>query len=160
MAITCRVVVRSETPGGFHPDTFDHLLHAHILLPGLDPAFDHTLLDVAVDDRGDSAELLIGSEHRTAVQLQDGLRVVSMTPTARVRVFADDGRTVLAETRLPAPLQAGQEVALGDDHYHVDHVEWPHRLRSGALRRGDVDWQHVIVKAAPRPAAVPVPAAS
>ena len=174
--IVARVTVFPEIPpqpnggGGFVPGSFDHMLHLRVDLPGLDRAWEHTLIDATVaEDRG-SAELTVHSVPRAALTLDRSLRIVTWTPPAHVRAHDTDGN-VLAEGRFDAPLQPGQAVEVNGcpecgragGAYRVapaeDHELWPHRDRATGVCRGAIDWQHVRLVAEPQAPHHPTPAA-
>jgi hypothetical protein len=155
MTLTTRVTVYADGPGLFNPDSFDGLLRTRITLPGLDPTWQHTLLDVVVAEDGASAELVVESEPEVATAVE-GIRLVDGTPPAKVRVVDETGAR-LAETALPAPLIEGQEIELGGTHYRVVEIAWPNRHPdSRSCLRGDYDWQVATVVPAPRPPVTPV----
>lgn len=143
--------------GGFAPGSFADLIQHEIHLPGLDPGCTHTLVAATVaEDRG-SAELTVVSEPLAVMSLDRTLRVVNGTPPAHVRVTTSEG-VVLAESTYPAPLQQGQDVELGGSHYRVTSADWPGRHPETGACEGDIDWQHVVVTAQPRPPTAPTPA--
>lgn len=148
MPFTARITVYPDVPpdrgGGFLPTSFTDLLHMRIELPGLDPAWTHTLVGVEVADDRSSAELTVHSEPTTPLSLDRHLRIADPMPPARIKAFGRDG-TLLAHAHLPAPLQAGQLVTVGGRHYRVAaEPTWPHRdPDSGAVQGDTLDWQHV-----------------
>lgn len=149
-----RVTVRPDV-GRFQPTSFRELLQRRIELPGLDRVWNHTLVDVQVAPDGSSAELTVHSEPVHALSLDRGLRVVQGVPAAHVRVHDEAGQ-VLAETRLAAPLQPGQEVELGGVAHRVVGIPtWPGRHPDTGHCAGDLDWQHVTVRSSPRPVVAP-----
>ena len=130
--------------GRFQPNSFDHLLQTAVMAPGLDPGYEHRLIDVQVAKDGRSADVTV---HSTPVartrQLGRAFRVVNGTPTAKVRcVSHENPAEVLAELQLDAPLQPGQRVAFGEDEYLVVRDEWPHRDPDTGVCAGGFDWQH------------------
>jgi len=132
--------------GGFTPTSFDHLLHHDVHLPGLDTAWNHTLVDAHIAPDRASALLTVHSTPQVVTSLDRSLRIVTWQPAAYVRAHNQDG-DVLAEVRQDAPLQPGQLVELGDTTYRVapaeHHEMWPHRHPDTGVCRGDIDWQHV-----------------
>lgn len=144
--------------GTFPPGSFDHLLHKLVTMPGLEPTWDHTVIDAEIAPGGGSALLTIHSEPQVVLSLDRSLRIVGWEPPAHIRAHDRDGN-VLVETRAPAPLQPGQVVELGGDTYRVapaeDHELWPHRHPDTGVCRGDIDWQHVTLVPEPRPAHLP-----
>jgi hypothetical protein len=138
---------------GFLPTTFSDLLQRRITLDGLDPRYYHTLVAVAVADDGNSAALQIYTEPIDPLRLTRALRVHDGTPLAHVRVVTDDG-TVLSEGQYVAPLQHGQTVAVGQDHYVVTDIAWPHR-NGGDTAVGELDWQQATVVPTPSPTMLP-----
>jgi hypothetical protein len=161
MPFVARVEVYPDIPpesgGGFASTSFADLLHREIHLPGMDPAWHHTLIDVAVAGDRSSAELTIHSQPRVAMSLDRNLRVTSWQPAAYVRAHDQDGN-VLAEVKLSAPLRMGQTVEVRGDIYTVQGHEWPGRDPETGCCAGDIDWQHVTLKPDPQPAHVPVAA--
>lgn len=157
MSLTVRATVYPDTPGGFTPDSFTHLLQTRIHLPGLDPAWTHLLIDVSVADGGDEAVLTVVSDPISPLSLEQTLRVVNGTPPAHIRVHGPDG-TVLAEIRHPAPLHEGQEVEHVGAHYRVTSTEWPGRHPEFGYCQGGIDWQHVTVSEHPRAPVAPTAA--
>ena len=153
------IAVQPNGSGGFQPDSFAELLQREIHLPGLDPRYTHTLVDVVVAADRDSAELKVQSQPPATLSLDRSLRVVSGTPTAWVRVVDQVG-TTLAEGQFPAPLRPSQRVAVGDDQYLVQAVSWPGRDPQTGVCTGGIDWQVATVLAQPRPATIPVAAAA
>ncbi len=152
-----RITVFPDVPGGFSPDSFADLVQREIHLPGLDQAWTHTLVDVTVAaDRG-SAELTVHSEPLIALSLDRHVRVEQGVPAARVRVH-DQAGTVLAEAALAAPLRHGQEIVVNGVHHTVQSHEWPGRHPETGVCVGELDWQHVVVAAQPRPTVEPVAA--
>jgi hypothetical protein len=143
MPLTIRVMVTPDV-GSFQPDSFQELLQRHIVLPGLDPLWTHTLTAVDVAPSGTAAQLTLASTPPGVPQLVGGLRIVHGSPEACVRVFDQAGEQ-LAETRFPAPLQPGQEIAVGNVHYRVESESWPGRNPDTGVCSGDLDWQHVVV---------------
>lgn len=141
MAHTIKIILTPDKPYGFKPDSFDHLLQLEIQLPGLDTRYTHTLMSARVAGDGNAAELTVQSEPVAAMAVDQGIRFVNGTPTAKVRVVTDDGVSLLAETQLNAPLRPGQRIAIGEDEYQITADEWPHRDDTG-MCRGEVDWQH------------------
>jgi hypothetical protein len=152
------ISVQPDGSGGFQPDSFAELLQLEIRLPGLDPTYTHTLVDVAVAADRNSADLTVRSQAPAALSLDRSLRVVSGTPTAWVRVV-DQAGTTLAEGSYPAPLRPSQRVAVGADQYLVQTVTWPGRDPQTGMCTGDVDWQVATVIPQPQPATIPVAAA-
>lgn len=158
-----RITVYPDVPaqpdgrGGFTPSSFADLLQHEIHLPGLDPAWTHTLVAVAVAEDRSSAELAVVSEPLTALSLDRNVRIVNGTPAAHVRVVTVGG-VVLAESTYPAPLYISQEVEIGGTHYLVQSVDWPGRHPELGVCEGDIDWQHAVVVEQPRPAPLPTPA--
>jgi hypothetical protein len=150
---TGRFTVHAQRAGGFRPDTFHDLLQRHITMPGLDPHYQHTLLDVHIAADGGSAELVVSSEPHPAVSLDPAFRVVSSTPAARVKVRTPQGEELMSGP-VSAPLRTGQEVSIAGQHYRVLSHEWPHRNEHG-VAKGDFDWQHVVVAPEPRPQSIP-----
>lgn len=154
MSFEARITVRPDA-GRFQPTSFRELLQRRIELPGLDRVWDHTLIDVTVAPDGSSAELTVHSEPQHALSLDRNLRVVQGVPPAHVRVHDEQGQ-VITEARLAAPLQPGQEVELGGiAHRVVGMPSWPGRHPETGHCAGDVDWQHVTVRASPRPTVAP-----
>lgn len=149
MPYTLRVTAIPDA-GGFRPDTFDHVLQREIELPPLNPTYRHTLIAAEVADDGTSAQLVVRSDPPEATSLDGGLRLIDGTPPAWVRVV-DDAGTVLVEGAYPAPLRAGQDVAVGADHFTVADVSWPGRNPDTGVCSGDVDWQVAKVTPAGQP---------
>lgn len=154
MSLTVRATVYPDLPGGFNPDTFQHLLQTHIHLPGLDPTWTHLLIASKVSDDGDQAELTVMSEPISPLSLEHTLRIVNGTPPAHIRVHDQNG-TVLAEIQHSAPLHEGQEIAHAGTHWRVTSVEWPHRHPDTGVCEGDIDWQHATVTEHPRQPVTP-----
>lgn len=140
--------VLPEHGGGFRPGSFDHMLHLQIHQPGLDPGWEHTLVDALVADDGASANLTIHSQPHTGVTVDRVLRLVTWQPAAHVRAHDTDGN-VIAEARLDAPLQPGQLVEFDGRRHRVapaeHHELWPHRDTETGICRGERDWQHVVL---------------
>lgn len=154
MSFECRVTVFPDV-GRFQPASFRELLQRRVELPGLDRVWEHTLTGVTVAPDGSSAELTVHSEPVHALSLDRGLRVVQGVPAAHVRVHDESG-TVLAETRLAAPLQPGQQVELGGVVHHVVGMpSWPGRHPDTGVCAAGLDWQHVTVRPNPQPPHVP-----
>lgn len=130
--------------GPFLPTSFRDLLQKHILLPGLDPAWEHILVDVDVAADGSAALLAVSSTPPPATELTAPIRLVAGTPPAFIRVIDGQG-SLLAEGRYASPLQPNQEVAVGEVHYVVASVSWPNRNPDTGICRGEVDWQQVVV---------------
>jgi hypothetical protein len=156
MPLTIKVtVVPEQFP--FAPTSFQEMLQRSVKLPGLDPAWQHTLVHVDVAPDGLSAEVTVVSAPDVVPQMVEGLRVDYGSPTAHVRVF-DMAGTQLSEGRFPAPMQVGQKIAVGDTEYLVTGQDWPGRDPNSGVCAGDVDWQHVVVGAPiVPPPLVPVP---
>lgn len=165
MPLIIRVDVFPEVPpqvgGGFQPGSFDHLMHLEIHQPGLDPTWEHTLVDATVAADGGSAQLTVHSQPRVGVSLDRTLRVVTWQPAAHVRAHDPTGQQV-AYTKLDAPLRPGQVVELGGRPYRVapaeHHELWPHRDPETGMCRGDIDYQHVTLHPEPPPDHTPSPA--
>jgi hypothetical protein len=153
--LTVRVTVRPGIPGGFTPTSFRDLLQLPIRHPGLDPLYTQTLIDVSVGPQGNAAELTIQLEPPDALPVDTALRVLSGTPDARVRCVTRDG-TELHLGRHPAPLQAGQAVAVGDQDYLVAEVSWPDRDPATGVATGTVDQQLAVLIPTPASALLPV----
>lgn len=154
MAVVQKLVVRPDV-GTFPPGSFDHMLHLQVHMPGLEPAWDHTLVDAQIASDGSHALLTIHSAPQQVMSLDRSLRIVTWQPAAYVRAHNKKGE-VLCETRLDAPLQPGQIVELGGRTWRVapaeHHQLWPHRDRDTGVCRGDIDWQHVtLVEETPPP---------
>ena len=130
--------------GPFLPTSFRDLLQKQILLPGLDPSWEHILVEVDVAADGSAALLAVSSTPPPATELTSPIRLVAGTPAAFIRVINRQG-SVLAEGRYACPLQPNQEVAVGEVHYVVASVSWPNRDPDTGACRGEVDWQHVVV---------------
>ncbi|WP_447010003.1 hypothetical protein [Saccharothrix hoggarensis] len=143
--------------GTFLPTSFSELLQRAIVLPGLDPSWEHTLIDIAVAEDGGSAELTMSSSPPEVPGMVGGLRLTHGSPTAAIRVY-DGAGVLLSEGRYPAPLREGQEIAVGDVHYRVVSTAWPGRDPATGACLGAVDWQHVVV-GDPLPATSGEPAA-
>jgi hypothetical protein len=156
VSFQARITVYPDVEGGFTPAAFVDLLQHHIALPGLDPAWAHTLIDVQVAGDGGSAELTVHSQRPDAPSLDRSLRVLTGTPPARVRAITSDGE-VLAESTYPAPLYQGQEVEIGGQHYLVESVDHPDRDPVSGCVVGGLDWQVAVVRLEARPAVVPGP---
>lgn len=152
-----RVQVFPDIPNGFTPTSLADLLHREIHLPGLDPAWTHTLVDVAVATDGGSAELTVHSQPRAPLSLDHHLRVTSWQPAAHIRAHDQDGNQ-LAEVKLDAPLRKGQLVELGGTTYKVMDHSWPGRDPVSGCCTGTIDWQHAVLRPQPQPAHVPVAA--
>lgn len=144
-----------ENGGGYRPDSFVHLMHTEVHMPGLDTTWQHTLVDAQVSPDGAHADLTLHSAPDTVVSLDRALRIVTWQPAAYVRAHDTDG-TVIAETKLDAPLQPGQPVEVGGRAYRVapaaDHELWPHRHPDTGICRGSIDWQHVTLVPEPQAA--------
>lgn len=148
--LTVRVTVIPEIPpehgGGFRPGSFDHLLHLEVHQPGLDPSWEHTLVDAHIVPGGATADLTLHSQPRPGLSLDRNLRIVTWQPAAHIRAHDVDGN-VVAETKLDAPLQPGQLVEVAGKPHRVapaeDHELWPHRHPDTGICRGDLDVQHV-----------------
>lgn len=154
MSFTARVTVAPDIEGGFQPGTFADLLQTHVHLPGLDPAWTHTLVGVDVAADGNSAELTVLSAPIAPMSLDRSMRLVNGCPPANVRAL-DEAGTVLAEATHAAPMQVGQVVDIAGTHWRVTAEEWPGRHPETGVCEGGLDWQHITVTAAP-----PVPALS
>jgi hypothetical protein len=154
-----RIRLRPDIPrargGGFRTNSFDHLLQKQVELAGLDHRYIHTLIDAAVADDGDSVELTIHSQPRAPKDLTVAFRVINGTPAAAVRAVTPDGE-VLAEAHLPAPLQAGQRVQIGQNEYSVVRTNWPGRDPATGVCTGDLDWQHCEVHPVAPRSAMPI----
>lgn len=152
VALHARFLVRPNL-GVFAPMSFAELLQSRISMPGLDPLWRHTLVDVKIGEGGAYAELTVVSEPPPARPVDTALRVVNHTPPARVRVI-DEGGNVLHEGDHPTPFRNGQHVEVGGKRYRVAKVAWPGRNRRGVCT-GDLDWQHVTVTEAEPPVLLP-----
>lgn len=145
--------------GGFQPGSFQHLMHLRIQLPGLDPAWEHTLVNAVVAPDGASAELTVQTSAPPHVSLDRSLRIVTWQPAAHVKAHDAEGNE-LAAVRLDAPLHAGQHVELGGVRYRVaPDPSWPHRDPDSGMCTDSLDWQHVTLIPDPLPAALPTHAA-
>jgi hypothetical protein len=148
-------VVPDQASGPYRQDSYAELVQRAIKLPGLDPAWTHTLVQVVVAADGFSADLTVVSTPPAAAQMVDGLRLDYGSPTAAVRVFDAAGQQ-LSEGQYPAPLQVGQTVWIGDTRYQVVSEDHPGRAPETGVCTGDIDWQHVVVSP-PMPAIVAAP---
>jgi hypothetical protein len=151
--------VPAESGGGFTPDSFADMRHREVAVPGLDPAWHHTLVGVTVAQDRNSAELVIHCAPRAPKSLDRGIRLVTWLPAAHVKAHDADGNE-LAVTKLDAPLQLGQHVEVAGVRYRVTgphtHGEmWPHRdPDSGTCHQG-IDYQHVTLNEDPEPPHLP-----
>jgi hypothetical protein len=151
-----RLLVKSDTPAGFAPGSFEALLQTVVHIPGLDPTWTHTLIDAVVAEDGDSAEFTVHSAPNVALSLDASLRVVTSTPAAWVRAV-DEAGTVLAESSYPAPLREAQEVEIAGQHYLVNATSYPGRDPISGVCAGDIDWQVAVVIPVPRTPSHPFP---
>lgn len=149
MPLLARITIFPPQPGAFRPSTFQELVQHRIDMPGLDSRYQHTLLAAEVADDGNSAELLVHSEPVAALSLDRHMRPVYGTPETRIRALDEAGQELAAGT-FAAPLQLGQEVKVGEDHYHVAGVDWPYRNEHGVCI-GELDWQYVTLQPSPQP---------
>lgn len=143
MPLVIRVIVTPDS-GLFLPTSFSELVQRKVVLPGLDPQWTHTLVGVEVSGDRCSADLVLHSSPPDVPGMVDGLRVEHGTPPAAIRVYSAEGE-LLTEGRYPAPLDVGQEIAVGNVHYLVSSVAWPGRNPETGACVGGVDWQHVTV---------------
>jgi hypothetical protein len=134
--------------------SFAELLQSRIVMPGLDPLWTHTLVDVKVAEDGAYAKLTVVSEPPPARPVDTALRVVDHTPPARVR-FLDTEGNVLHEGHHSAPFQRHQPVEIGGTRYVVSGLHWPNRHPQSGACVGDIDWQHVTVIPTEQPASIP-----
>lgn len=141
--------------GTFPPDSFTDLLQKCIEYPGLDLRYWHTVVDVHVADDGTSAEFTIHSESQYPAPLGAALRLADRTPPAHIAAFDTDGNELHVGTH-PNPLQAGQQVHVGDTLYQVVGTDWPDRDPEDGIARGEVDRQHVRLEEVPPPTDLPV----
>jgi hypothetical protein len=157
--------VLPENGGGFLPTSFSEFLptdgcHVHVVMPGLDPTWQHVVIDAMVAPDRASAELTLRSEPVTPLRLDRNLRIIHSHPAARVRAHDQDGNQV-AEGTFDAPLQPGQLVELAGERYQVAYsaheAMWPHRDPVTGAAEG-IDWQHVTLCPAPEPAHYPAAA--
>jgi hypothetical protein len=153
VALHARFLVRPDV-GVFAPVSFAELLQSRITMPGLDPRWSHTLVDVRIGEGGAYAELTVMSEPPAARPVDTALRVIDHTPPAHVRVVDVDG-VVLHEGQHSAPFRHDQPLQIGGKRYTVVGLDWPGRdIRSGVCS-GDIDWQEVRVAEADQPARLP-----
>lgn len=138
----------------FLPSTFTDLLQQRIGMPGLDPAYEHTLVDVQVADDGAVAVLTVRSEPVAPLDL-DQYPTLLGGVGAHVRVVGPDG-AVITQGRYPAPLVTGGHVTAGDVLYRVVGTAWPLRDASTGTVTGDYDWQYATVVPADPPPPLPV----
>lgn len=151
------VTVQENGAGGFLPNSFRDMMHLEIMLPGLDPAWHHTLVGVQVADDRNSAEVTLHSSPQEVTVLDGGLRVVTWLPAAHIKAYDPDGNE-LATTKTNAPLQVGQHVEVGSQRHRVAKVNWPHRDPDSGACHGLIDWQHATLTPDPEPAHLPVAA--
>ncbi len=140
------VPVSDDGRGGFAPDSFTDLMHLEVELPGLDRAWHHTLVGVAVAADRNSAELTVHSTPRAPKSLDRGLRLSTWLPAAHIKAHDENG-TELVVAKLDAPLQVGEHAEM-----------WPHRhADSGSCHKG-IDYQHVTLTSDPAPVHQPTAA--
>lgn len=157
MAYTVRITLSPATADGrFRSDSFDHLLHQEVGVPGLDPTWAHTLVGAATTD-GTAMELVIYSTPRAATSLDRGLRLATWQPPAHVKAHDEDG-TELAVSKLNAPLAVGEPVEVNGTRYRVHEATWPHRDPDSGTCHEGLDYQHVTLVADPQPAHEPTAA--
>ena len=155
MSFHVRIVVRPDI-GTFPADAFTDLLQREVLWPGLDPAYKHTLLDAQVEPDGSCAELMVLSEPVAVLRLDRSLRTVGVPP-AYVKALDSEGTELHAGPHA-RPLQVGETVAIGEDHYTVSAESWPGRDPVSGCCTGDIDWQYAVLTPSPRPSMHPVAA--
>lgn len=148
--IEIKVRVRPEVStahgGGFPPGTFDSLLQREIHQPGLDLTWQHILIDAAILDDGDAAELVLHSQPRThPLNADQSLRVFPGTPPAYVKLLSEDGDQLHAGIHA-SPFHVGKQVALGEHLYEVVSEDWPGRHPETGVCAGDIDWQVCTVR--------------
>jgi hypothetical protein len=161
VAVTVRFIVTPEVPpehgGGFAHDSFNDLLHREVTQPGLDPAWAHTLVAVAVADDRSHAEVTVHSAPRAPKSLDRNLRLATWQPAAHIKAHDEDGAE-LALAKLDAPLQVGEHVEVAGQRHRVAAVDWPHRDPDSGTCHVGLDYQHVTLAPDPAPAHLPTEA--
>ena len=142
-------------PGTFLPESYADLVGQCITgIPGLATDHDHTCTGVHIDPDGRAATLSLVTLTPRHLDLTRALSVGYGKPVAHIRAFTAEGELV-AEGRYDAPLTMGDEVYVNGEPHTVGETSWPGRdPQTGAVPRGDLDWQHATV----HPVATPGPA--
>jgi hypothetical protein len=115
-------------------------------VPGLDPAYVHTLREVTVSADRTRTTITVDTERPPALDLIQHLSVlVDHRAKAAVRAVHAGTGAVLLEGRFDAFLSAGQEVWIGGAPYTVTAVEHPNRHPVYGTVPEGLDWQHATV---------------
>lgn len=125
-------------PGTFQPTSFTEWIGHLVDVTGLDPALHHVLKAVENTEDGTSSTLTLHTYSDNGPDLAANMSVRIGTPTAAVRAFVDGQQ--LAAAQLEAPLQIGQPIRIGEQHYAVTATSHPNRQADGTTL-GDEDYQ-------------------
>lgn len=135
---SCRDCQREGIPScahiGFNPEAWG-LTGTAVMLPGLDPAYDHTVRGVEISSDRHTVTLTVDTDRPPLMDLARHLSVLA-GPKASVRAVHADSGAVLAELPLDAPLQPGQPVWINGALHVVVSVEHPNRGPSGVVADG------------------------
>lgn len=113
---------------GFNPEAWESLVGQRVHAPGLDAAYDHTLVNYEIGANRKVVTLTVATERP---QFHDLARHLSLRnlPQAKAAVRAVHHETgeKLEEGFYDRFLQEGEQVAIDRDLYHVASVEHPNR---------------------------------
>lgn len=153
---SCRDCQREGIPScahiGFNPEAWG-LAGTAVMLPGLDPAYDHTVREVEISADRNTVTLTVDTARPPLMDLARHLSVRA-GPKAAVRAVHADSGVVLAEGAFDAPLQPGQPVWINGAPHEVVSVEHPDRGQHGAVVGDGPDVQ--VARLQPQPEPEPV----
>lgn len=113
---------------GFNPEAWESLVARRVHAPGLDAAYDHILDSYEIGPNRKVVTLTVVTERP---QFHDLARHLSLRTAvagkAAVQAVHHETGAVLEEGHYDRFLQAGEQVAIDRDLYHVASVEHPNR---------------------------------
>lgn len=133
---------------GLNPDAYRGLKGHGIHVPGLDPVYEHILVDWGMSEDRKLVTLTVETVRDPGTDLGQHLSVLHAPKAHVVAVDETTGET-LVEGRYDAPLRVDQLVYVNGVPHAVTGTEWPNRIDGGRPADGVDDYQRVRLSAQP-----------
>ncbi|WP_132120903.1 hypothetical protein [Actinocrispum wychmicini] len=136
---------------GFNAEAWVDLPGSTVMVPGLDPAYAHTVRDVTISSDRNTVTLTVDTARPLQMDLARHLSLISTTPKAWIRAVHGDTDETLTEGGFDAFLQQGQQVWVAGAPYVVSAVDHPSRHPEHGTVDGGRDWQVATLRPMPEP---------
>lgn len=142
---------------GFNAEAWVGMADSAVMVPGLDPAYMHTVREVEISSDRKTVTLTLDTDRPIQLDLARHLSIICTTPKAWIRAMHSGTGETLAEGGFDAFLQQGQNVWVAGAPYAVAAVEHPNRHPEHGTVVDERDWQVATLRPMPQPSSIVEP---